>query len=343
MLERDQPRYSVIPARAASDTRLTLGDLRTLNALGVFADKHGVCFPSYAEIEDRFFIPKSTSRRCVKRLQTFGYIEVISRARDGSFAQTSNEYRIVHDACQAGSGRGDDAAEKRTPVLKAMSTPPVPTAMDTPMPTQVSTGNEAPVSTQVSTPHAHLDEPPPCSQGEHPITTHLTTHLTTHSLAPADLPPTGGAGLFGDAVSEAPPPKPRRKPKAKAPYTDEFEVYWKRWPQAIRANSDKPTSAARWKAARERYSADTLMLAAQTYLANTKVTDADPGPWKPRTCQAQVFLNGKLDAAVEAALAASVAHDPAGWRERDQICINGQWCWPDGKPVEHAPAAPIAR
>lgn len=102
-----------------------------------------------------------------------------------------------------------------------------------------------------------------------------------------------------------PPPKPKPKtPKggkrSRPAYRDDFEALWKSWPAAIRQNSDKRTAAARWDAALEQWDAETLMRAASHYLRGTKVNDADPGPWKPRTCQVQVFLNGKLEAAVEA-------------------------------------------
>lgn len=102
------------------------------------------------------------------------------------------------------------------------------------------------------------------------------------------------------AKSESSDPKLKRAKRPKPDYGPEFEAFWALWPAAIRGNGDKKTGRIRWAKAREQWDADTLMRAARNYLRNTKMDDSLPGPWMPRPCQPQVFLNGKLEAAVEA-------------------------------------------
>jgi hypothetical protein len=144
-----------------------------------------------------------------------------------------------------------------------------------------------------------------------------------------------GETLFGDAP-EAPAASKPKTPKPKPGYTDEFTALWKRWPAGVRAKSEKETAAKRFAERRKAYDVETIMLAAEHYLTGVNLTGSDPGPWKPPCCQVQVFLNGKFEAAVEAALENAAKRDPAKRRDGDQVCINGQWCWPDGTPVNSA-------
>lgn len=88
-----------------------------------------------------------------------------------------------------------------------------------------------------------------------------------------------------------------KKPRAPRPdYTAEFDAFWKSWPRKRRELSDKRTAARRWSDARKRFEADVLIGASKRYLGLHDVAKDDH-----RYCVlAEVFLNGKLDASVEA-------------------------------------------
>lgn len=98
--------------------------------------------------------------------------------------------------------------------------------------------------------------------------------------------------LFGQPPS---PSKPKSKRKT---YTSEFEAFWKTWPKARRELSDKQTAFRRWTDAQATWPSETLLGAAKHYLSRKEVEKEGY-----RYCVlAEVFLNGKLDAAVEAFL-----------------------------------------
>lgn len=334
------PRYSIIPANAVWDRRLNHTDLRVLAALGSYTDKQGWCFPSQQELADKVGVHRQRVCAAIKVLTDCGY--VVSRPRtDQRRGKIGCEYRVVIDTQDAEIAPMSVTTDNGSAPRHKKPRKPMSVAADNGKKADVRSGGQRKADKAPDPMSVVADNGPDVRSGGHPMS--VAADIPISLTFPINVPTqTGGTGLFGDAPETPPASKPK-KAKAKPAYTDEFEAFWKRWPQAIRANSDKPTAAARWKAARERYSAETLMLAAETYLANTKVSDADPGPWKPRTCQAQVFLNGKLDAAVEAALATNAKRDPSGWREGDQVNINGQWCWPDGTPVKNSETPRVVR
>lgn len=81
-------------------------------------------------------------------------------------------------------------------------------------------------------------------------------------------------------------------------YTEEFETFWKSWPDPVRERSHKPKSAQRWADARSRYDAELIMAAGSRYLSAPRTRKEN----YEYCCHAEVFLNGKLDAAVEAVI-----------------------------------------
>ena len=72
------PRYSILPARAVFDARLSAQDVRVLAALGSYSDNEGWCFPSQKTLVDRLGIARSTLCAAIKKLSSkeFGYVEV---------------------------------------------------------------------------------------------------------------------------------------------------------------------------------------------------------------------------------------------------------------------------
>ncbi len=92
--------FSIIPARVLGDKRLCRTDIVTLNALGLFSDKEGWCFPSHATIASIIHVHVDSVRKSTRHLAACGYLEIKSRSRkDGG--QTSNEYRIIFDDLNA--------------------------------------------------------------------------------------------------------------------------------------------------------------------------------------------------------------------------------------------------
>lgn len=79
-------------------------------------------------------------------------------------------------------------------------------------------------------------------------------------------------------------------------YDDAFQTFWRSWPEARRTVSDKRKAFDRWKAAVAQYGADKVQSAAARYLAKPDVRKDN---WR-YCCLAEVFLNGKLEAAIEA-------------------------------------------
>lgn len=100
-----------------------------------------------------------------------------------------------------------------------------------------------------------------------------------------------------------------KKPKAGKTYTPEFNAIWLSWPSHRRANSDKQTAFRRYMSGVDVHGSDAIAAAARHYLAQ-------PTTRKENfrfCCLVEVFMNGKLEAAVEAAqeAGASERYDPA--------------------------------
>lgn len=95
------------------------------------------------------------------------------------------------------------------------------------------------------------------------------------------------------AVELFPGEKPRRKRTA---YTPEFEAVWKLWPANRRGNSDKRLAFKRYQAGLAEFGAEKIEAAARRYLALPS-TRKDGFQF---CCLVEVFMNGKLEAAVEA-------------------------------------------
>jgi len=328
------PRYSIIPANAVWDRRLTHTDLRVLTALGSYTDKQGWCFPSQQEVADKVGVHRQKVCSAIKVLIDCGY--VMSRPRtDPKRGKIGCEYRVVIDTQDVETTPMSVDTDNGSAPRRIKRRKPMSVQTDNGQKADVRSGGQRKADTASDPMSVAADNGPDVRSGGHPMS--VAADIPISLTFPINVPThTGGTGLFGEEPETPPASKPK-KAKKPAPYTDEFAAFWNLWPRNIRANSDKPTSAARWKAARDRYDAETLMLAARHYLGNTKPDDALPGPWKPRTCQAQVFLNGKLDAAIEDALEGQAKRDPSRRNDGDQVCINGQWCWPDGTPVAESP------
>jgi hypothetical protein len=90
------PRYSIIPALAVTDLRLSPAALRVLCVLGTHTDQQGWCHPSYGEIAKESGLHRSTVINALKLLVETAYVETSRRYRQNG-SDTSNQYRVRHD------------------------------------------------------------------------------------------------------------------------------------------------------------------------------------------------------------------------------------------------------
>ncbi|MDQ5908319.1 MAG: hypothetical protein QG599_410, partial [Pseudomonadota bacterium] len=68
-------RFSIIPARAVCDTRLSRGALLVLNALGIYGDLNGWCWPSQGTIAKCIKLHRTSVTKYITELEQLGYIE----------------------------------------------------------------------------------------------------------------------------------------------------------------------------------------------------------------------------------------------------------------------------
>lgn len=107
--------------------------------------------------------------------------------------------------------------------------------------------------------------------------------------------------LFGSKEPQRPTSKkPKsRKPKAAKPpeYDPAFTEIWRSWPARGRQRSDKAKAHERWKTGCGFWGADAVERAAKHYLS---LADTKKDGWQ-FCCGLDVFMNGRLEPAVEAA------------------------------------------
>lgn len=104
-------KFSVIPAMAISDARISALALRVFCALASHADKNGECFPSQNRIADVALTTRQTVNRALQCLEELGYIQAHERYRDDG-GMSSKHYTINHDI-------------RETPPVTVGVTPPV--------------------------------------------------------------------------------------------------------------------------------------------------------------------------------------------------------------------------
>lgn len=89
-------RYSITPAAANKDPRLSLGAKAVLGVLGTYTDRNGWCHPKQAEIAAALRVSREYVTRCIRTLVQAGYVETrsFSASRRGRVAL---EYRVRMD------------------------------------------------------------------------------------------------------------------------------------------------------------------------------------------------------------------------------------------------------
>lgn len=140
----DDRRYSIIPARAVTDTRLEGRDLQVLCFLGTHTDKLGWCFMRQGLIADKLGCGRSTVQRSLARLCEAGWVQ--TRAFGGSRPHACHAYRVIMDTddvtiappeypvdgaddderCPPVGTSGDEVHHPRAPVPMHGRAPPPP-------------------------------------------------------------------------------------------------------------------------------------------------------------------------------------------------------------------------
>lgn len=133
--------------------------------------------------------------------------------------------------------------------------------------------------------------------GTSPVDNNSSAHIV-HVGARAQTEPSNITTLseLNPERENVPPLADAPKRRAKGNYTPEFEAIWKQWPAGRRANSDKGLAFRRYCSGVARFGADKIDAAAKRYLSlpDTRKQDFQ------YCCLVEVFMNGKLEAAVEA-------------------------------------------
>jgi hypothetical protein len=90
-------RFSIVPAAAVADEKLTDSLFRTLAALGLYGDQNGWCWPSQSTLAEIRGVTRVTINNHIKQLVKFGYLNIHARYDDETGAQKSNAMQIRFD------------------------------------------------------------------------------------------------------------------------------------------------------------------------------------------------------------------------------------------------------
>lgn len=90
-------RFTITPANAATDQRITDSVHRTLTVIGIFGDKNGWCWPSQKTIAELRGVSRQTINTHIKELISLGYLNIAPRYDDETGAQKSNMMQIKFD------------------------------------------------------------------------------------------------------------------------------------------------------------------------------------------------------------------------------------------------------
>lgn len=119
-------RFSVIPAAAVIDSRLSLRELSVLCAIGIHTDRNGWCYPSSERLGEMLGVSGGMVRQSVAVLAKCGYVQIVGRRREDG-GQSSNAIRVMMDAEQPSEAMrfSLDPSEIVHPPVSSGLTPPV--------------------------------------------------------------------------------------------------------------------------------------------------------------------------------------------------------------------------
>lgn len=262
-------RYSILPARAVFDGRLSAMELRVLAALGTYSDNEGWCFPSQKTLTERLDCSRSSVGAAIKKLVEIGYVQVRARTSKGK-GKVGNEYRV--DTTLPPQVEAERPMSKSPDIgYQVIEVTPMCGGLDIGADVQLagqpmSNLPDIGIYNALTTP----SERPHCVLGKEP---------KTQSCA--------------NGVSR----KPAKAKRAREVYPEAFQTLWLMWPRPRRELSDKRKAFERWQDGLKVWPEEIILRAAKMYLAKPDVKKENF-----KYCRlAQVFLNGGLEAAIEAA------------------------------------------
>ena len=276
--------------------------------------QHVVCFPSQKRIASVVKLSSRQVRTHLRALEDASLIKCVPGAGYGrGKGRTTDSYYLACDH-NTGASRPLTGGAKLPPVNRDTGgdrLPPVSKAK------RVTGGSPASLQAEVQR-RAYIEEPE--SEPEESRSNERDSLFADEELGEARKP---------KPKASKPKDQPTSKPKAKrktVQYAPEFTAIWQAWPANRRANSDKRKAFERWQAGVEEFGADALQAAVKRYLA-----DPETRKLNFRYCNlVEVFMNGKLEAAVEAVRGVSGSTDAhkispevwerglSSWRERRQ-------------------------
>ncbi len=135
MTKQHSGRLSIIPATAVFDERLCRTDLALLCALGAYANRKGCCWPATTTLAGDLGISTRQIRRCLRNLETCGYVNTEHREGQRSVYVVAREVTdpghpgsgLEHDPGHGGSG----GADTQVPGTPDTQVPPKDSKKDT--------------------------------------------------------------------------------------------------------------------------------------------------------------------------------------------------------------------
>jgi hypothetical protein len=92
---RPGPQYSIIPAVATRDTRLSPRDLHVLAIIGTYTNERGICWPSQSSIGELAGVSRRMVQKCVATLTQAGYLKLTRRV-DAAGGDASCLIEVLH-------------------------------------------------------------------------------------------------------------------------------------------------------------------------------------------------------------------------------------------------------
>ena len=90
-------RFSITPAKAATDNSLTDSVHRTLTVIGIFGNREGWCWPGQGTLAEMRGVSRQTISTHIKALTDLGYLNIYPRYDEETGAQKSNMMQIKFD------------------------------------------------------------------------------------------------------------------------------------------------------------------------------------------------------------------------------------------------------
>lgn len=317
-------RYTIFAARAVFDPCLSANDKVVLAALGSYTNGEGWCYPSQKTLCARLGIARSTLCAALKKLVYRGYVAARARTSKGR-GKVGNEYRVLVDLPPM-SAQPDIGTQ-------GIEIAPMSDWKDIgkkPMSTKPDIGAQGIEITPMSAPPDNGADVRPAG---HPMSAQPDIGIYNALTSPMNEPKTLVPRQAGNEVA------PKRKPKTPKPYSKDFEMIWLAWPKNRRANSDKRKAFERYETGVAQFGAEAVAAAAKRYLS---LPDTRKDQWK--YCRlVEVFMNGGLEAAVEAAREDVRLVNGAELHEADRDRAARAWFKKTGKwpPGYKPPAEPM--